>query len=226
MSEVTNNEISIQPNNQPKEFTMYKLSMTVDKTLQSDFVVDSIDKAIYLINDYLSDSPNEMMIAIALDYDRKPIGCSVIGVGDEKSISDIKSNTFRFALTSCADSIVLVHNHPRSATLQMSDADTRELNNVQQVATLLGIRIRDFIIVGNQNHDRAYYSWWEKRIISQYDFINSVNEHGIGDTPTILSKSGDAEYLHTPSFYNSSDSVLRNTVNEKKNRKSKFSIFK
>ena len=32
----------------PKEFNMVKLSMTFDKEIHSDFIVDSLDKAIYL----------------------------------------------------------------------------------------------------------------------------------------------------------------------------------
>ena len=158
----------------PKEFNLVKLSMTFDKHLHSDFVVDSLEKAIYVINDYLSDSPNEVMIGIALDCDRKPICCSVLGSGNEHSIGDVKSNIFRFALLSCADSIVLIHNHPRSSRLELSNADLNEISKVQQIATMLGIRFRDFIVVGNQKQDRAYYSWNDKKVITQYDFIDAI----------------------------------------------------
>ena len=158
----------------PKEFNLVKLSMTFDKHLHSDFVVDSLEKAIYVINDYLSDSPNEVMIGIALDCDRKPICCSVLGSGNEHSIGDIRSNIFRFALLSCADSIVLAHNHPRSSRLEVSNADITELETIQKIAYMMGIRLRDFIVIGNQKQNRAYYSWNEKRLITQYEFIDSM----------------------------------------------------
>ena len=232
--ENTNNSFS-----KPKEFNMVKLSMTFDKEIHSDFIVDSLDKAIYLINDYLSDCPNEVMMGIALDSDRKPICCSVLGSGNEHSIGDIKTNIFRFALLSCADSIVLIHNHPRCSRLELSNADLNELSNIQHVASMLGIRLRDFIVVGNQKQNRAYYSWNEKRIITQYDFIDAMKYVDVQKTievdsgcklqPNTLSDEGvsGATDYSTESRFNSPDSIVEriNEDDARGNRKGFFHLF-
>ena len=208
----------------PKEFNMVKLSMTFDKEIHSDFIVDSLDKAIYLINDYLSDSPNEVMMGIALDSDRKPICCSVLGSGNEHSIGDIKTNIFRFALLSCADSIILIHNHPRSSRLELSNADLNELNNIQHVASI---------------QNRAYYSWNEKRIITQYDFIDAMKYVDVQKTIEVdsgckLQPKSDpdsllnsTENLLKESRFNSPDSVAEKISDETvhANRKGFFRMF-
>lgn len=222
-----------------KEFNMVKLSMTFDKEIHSDFIVNSLDKAIYLINDYLADSPNEVMMGIAMDSDRKPICCSVLGSGNEHSIGDIKTNIFRFALLSCADSIVLIHNHPRSSRLELSNADLNELNNIQHVASMLGIRLRDFIVVGNQKQNRAYYSWNEKRVITQYDFIDAMKYVDVQKTIEVdsgckLQPKSDpdsllnsTENLLKESRFNSPDSVAEKINDETvhANRKGFFRMF-
>jgi len=222
--ETSNNEIV-----RPKEFNMVRLSMTFDKNIHSDYVVDSMDKAIYLINDYLSDCPNEVYMGIALDADRKPICCTTLGIGNEHSIGDVKSNIFRFALVSCADSIVLIHNHPRSSRLELSNQDHQELSNIQQISSMLGIRLRDFIVVGNQKHERAYYSWNEKRLIMHSDFIDNIEYLDLKDPilPGPEATIDEANRLLKKSKYNSPESVAEKLEEEKAhgNRKGFFRLF-
>ena len=211
--------------NKPKEFNMVKLSMTFDKCLHSDYVVDSIEKAIYLVNDYLSDCPNEVMMGIALDSDRKPISCSVLGVGNEHSIGDVSSNVLRFALLSCADSIILIHNHPRSSRLDLSNADINQLNNLQQIASMIGIIFRDFIVVGNQKQNHAYYSWYEKRLISQEEFLDSLKYIDV-EQPIVADQSySNGESIMMESFYNSPDSFQSDKKNERDRRKGFFHML-
>ncbi len=239
MEELKTDELMNVDRSSPKEFNMVKLSMTFDRSLQSDFVIDSLEKAIYIANDFLSDSPNEVMLGIALDSERKPISCSVLGVGNEYSIGDIKTNVFRFALLSCADSIMLIHNHPRSSRLELSNQDVMELNNMQQVALMLGIRLRDFIVVGNQKQNRAYYSWNEKRLITQYEFIDAMKyenlkkpiEYDVGcnlqPNCSLASPIEEANRLLGESKFNSPESVGKSSEDEKAhgNRKGFFRLF-
>lgn len=219
---------NINNNDMPKEFNMVKLSMSFDKSLHSDFVVDSLEKAIYLINDYLSDSPHEVMIGIALDTKRKPISCSVLGAGNESGIGDIKSNIFRFALLSCADSVVLIHNHPRSSKLELSNGDLQEIANIQQVATMLGIKFRDFIVVGNEKLNRAYYSWWEKRVITQYDFLNSLPNLNITDETLSHTDPARTDLLNNKSAYNDPSSDINEEISSHNDSRNKglFGLFK
>ena len=176
-SEIDN--ISTTSNN-PKEFAVMRLSMTIDRYIKSDYIVDLDEKAIYLINDYLKDSPNEMLVGIALDAERHPICCSIIAIGDDHSIPGSLRNIFKFFFASCGDSFILVHNHPHSKNLNLSNSDLGVINDICNIATKLKIRIRDFIVVGNANQNRAYYSYVNKQVINQYDFLRElINNNNI-----------------------------------------------
>ena len=213
--------------NNPKEFAMMRLTMSLDKSIKSNYVVDSEEKAIYLINDYLKDSPNEMLVGIALDVAKHPICCSVIAIGDDHSIPKNLKNVFKFCFASCGDSFILVHNHPHSNNLNLSNDDLNVINDINNVATKLNIKIRDFIVVGNANHNRAYYSHLNKQIITQYDFIKNLKNNDNIQKP--IDSIDDAEMsvdeindLLAESKYNSLD----DNVLSKGKSKGFFGMFK
>ena len=170
------------------EYKIWGLKMVEDRTLKTDFVVDSLEKAIYVANDLLQDSPNEQLLAIALNSEKKPIGCSIVAMGNNHTIpSYCVRNIFQFALTSNADSFVLVHNHPQDERLFITSGDNGMIENINRIASELNIRFRDFIVVGNKKHKRAYYSWESKRLIEDYSFQLKINNQFKNKRDTIPS---------------------------------------
>lgn len=218
-----------KPARKPKEFMLSKLSLKFDKTLKSDFIVDSEEKAIYLVNDYLADSPNECLMAIALDSDKQPIGACVLGVGSEHHVDSNYGNLFKFIFTSNADSFFLVHNHPSSKELKPSQADLQTFEDLSNIGSKLGVRFRDFIITGNENQNRAYYSWSKGGIITQYDFIQNIKNakikppFEIKDTSNSERTIDEVNELLAESEYNSEESLKSST--KEKSSNSIFNIF-
>lgn len=168
-----------KPLRKPKEFAMTRLSLRFDKSLKSEYVVDSEEKAIYLANDYLSDCPNECLMGIALDSEKHPICASILGIGGAHHIDKNYYNTFQFVFTSGADSFILIHNHPNSNSIKPSEADIETFKELGEISSKLGIKFRDFIITGNENQKRAYYSWNKEEIITQYEFLNHIEKTDI-----------------------------------------------
>ena len=215
--------------NSPKQFAMMSLSMKLDKYIKTNFVVDSTEKAIYMVNDYLKDSPNEVIIGIAFNSSRQPTCCCVLGLGDEGHVDINIKNTFKFALASGGDSFILVHNHPTANELKLSNGDLSTINEIQTIATKLGIRFRDFIVVGNEKQNRAYYSWYEKGVITQYDFIKRIGDFDKLEKPIGLDNDpertiDEVNELLAESKYNSPDSIVE--PSKEKSSKGFFGMFK
>ena len=55
---------------------------------------------------------------------------------------------FRFAIEQCANSIVLVHNHP-SGDPQPSQEDIRATKQLIEAGNQIGIKVLDHIIIGD-----------------------------------------------------------------------------
>lgn len=213
----------------PKEFVLSKLSLKYDKTLKSNYVVDSLEKAIFIINDYLKDSPNEYLIGIALDENRKPVGSCILGMGNSGHVDGNYNNIFKFIFCSGASSFVMVHNHPNAEELKPSDADLETFEELEAIGNKLDIRFRDFIIVGNEKQNRAYYSLSEKGVITQYDFIKRLGKMDNLEKPIELNEEIDktideVNELLAESKYNSPDSIVE--PSKDKSSKGFFGMFK
>ena len=217
-----------KPARKPKEFIITQLGLKYDKSLKSDYVVDSVEKAIYLINDYLADSPNECLMGISLNKDKEPVCACVLGMGDDSHVDINIKNTFKFVFASGGDSFILAHNHPNAKVLKPSDGDISAMNEIMNIATKLGVRIRDFIITGNVNQNRAYYSFAEKGVITQYDFLQRLKKVDTQQPIDIGENSertiDEVNELLAESEYNSEESLKSST--KEKSSKSIFSMFK
>lgn len=211
----------------PKEFSIQRLSLKFDKSLKSDYVVDSEEKAIYLVNDYLSDSPNEVLMAIGLDSERHPIGSCIVGIGNAGHVDSNYNNLFKYVFNSGADSFFLVHNHPSQRLLKPSEADIESFEQLGRISDKLGVRFRDFIITGNYNQNRAYYSWSRKGVITQYDFLKTIKQSDLKKTVEVTDTAErtleEVDNLLAESKYNSEDSL---TIAQEKSSKGLFGMFK
>lgn len=211
----------------PKQFIMKKIVAEYDRSLKSNYVVDSVEKAIYLLNDYLADSPNEYLIGVALDKDKHPICCCTLGMGEEHHVDKNYMNMFRFMFTSGGDSFVILHNHPTSTELKPSETDLNTFKEVLEIAGKLNLRIRDFIITGNQDQNRAYYSYHTKGVITQYEFLNKVKSADIQKPlevePNQTERTIDeVNELLQESKFNSEESLVK----EQSSNKGLFGLFK
>ena len=101
----------------------------------------------------------ECLIICSVDTKGKPLVIEHVSVGTSNSSLVGVKEIFMTAILSNADSIFCFHNHPSGIPLP-SMADNLMTKRIREAGKILGIPVRDHIIVG----DEGYYSYEEKRI--------------------------------------------------------------
>ena len=101
----------------------------------------------------------ECLMVCSVDAKGKPLVIEHVSVGTSNSSLVGVKEVFMTAILSNADSIFCFHNHPSGIPLP-SMADNLMTKRIREAGSILGIPVRDHIIVG----DEGYYSYEEKRI--------------------------------------------------------------
>lgn len=112
-----------------------------------------------IIGDELRCPTKEVMIVCSVDARGKPLVIEHVSTGTSNSAMVGIKEVFMSAILSNADGIFCFHNHP-SGSPKPSVADGLMTNKIREAGKLLGIPLRDHIVVG----DEGYYSYEEKRI--------------------------------------------------------------
>ena len=97
----------------------------------------------------LKDLKKEYFIAVFLDSKNKIIKDEVISIGTLNSSLVHPREVFKEAIKQSANSIILVHNHP-SGNIEPSDEDCRVNKVLVETGNLVGIKVLDHLIVGNE----------------------------------------------------------------------------
>jgi len=93
-------------------------------------------------------SDREEFIVVLLDAKNRMIGFHVVSVGSLTSNLVHPREVFKIAILGNAASVVLVHNHP-SGDPTPSAEDQSITQRLIDLGTVLGIRILDYIVVGD-----------------------------------------------------------------------------
>ena len=101
----------------------------------------------------------EMMIVCCIDAKSKPLVIEYVSQGTSSSSLVGMKEVFMSAILSNADGILCFHNHP-SGNPAPSMADELMTKRIREAGKILGIPLRDHIIVG----DMGYYSYEEKGV--------------------------------------------------------------
>ena len=97
----------------------------------------------------LKDKKKEYFIAVFLDSKNKIIKDEVISIGTLNSSLVHPREVFKEAIKCSANSIILVHNHP-SGEIEPSDEDYRVNKVIVETGNLVGIKVLDHLIVGDE----------------------------------------------------------------------------
>jgi len=115
------------------------------------------------VYDYFVDSygkrKKEHFLCLYLDTKNKIIKDEVISIGTLNSSLVHPREVFKTAIKESANSIILVHNHP-SGDVSPSLEDEKITENFRKAGELLGIRVLDHVIIG-QNQ---YFSFNEENL--------------------------------------------------------------
>lgn len=99
----------------------------------------------------IADRLTESFIAIALDSRNRPRAWTVISQGSMTACPVDAADVLRFALLAGAPALIVAHNHP-SGDPSPSPEDLVLTARLVEAARVVGIRILDHIIVGEDGH--------------------------------------------------------------------------
>lgn len=102
----------------------------------------------------------EVLTCITLDSKNYVTSCSIISIGTNSYLNTTPNEIFKTAILSNSSSIILVHNHP-SGDPTPSNADIKETLRFNECSGLLGIKLLDHIIIGDNN----FFSFKKHNII-------------------------------------------------------------
>ena len=96
----------------------------------------------------LKDKKKEYFIAVFLDSKNKIIKDEIISIGTLNSSLVHPREVFKEAIKNSANAIILVHNHPSGST-EPSDEDYRVNKVLVETGELVGIKVIDHLVVGD-----------------------------------------------------------------------------
>lgn len=127
---------------------VYTTHLVRESSIKTRPTCDSSQRASLLAIEMLKDSPNEKLIAIALDTKSKVIGAYVISTGTLDCSLAHPREAFRPAILLNARAVIFAHNHP-SGDLTPSSDDISVYARLKAAGDLLGIQVHDSIIVSD-----------------------------------------------------------------------------
>lgn len=122
----------------------------------------SPDSVANYLFDHFRDSYREEFLILILDTKNKIKASKTVSIGSINQTLVHPREVFRFAITNNANSIILSHNHP-SGDPSPSHEDILITKRLQEAGKLIGIKVLDHIIIGNDK----YISLREKKIIEE-----------------------------------------------------------
>lgn len=102
----------------------------------------------------------EKMWALHLTSQLKVNCLQVVGVGTINACTPYLQEIVRVALLTASSSIIIAHNHP-GGTQEASQEDKTFTAELKQACKLLGIRLQDHLIIG----DEGYFSFADEGIL-------------------------------------------------------------
>lgn len=106
--------------------------------------------------DKLKDIKQEHFYAVYLDSSKKIIAEKLLFLGTLNYSVVHPREVFKEAYLYSASSIICIHNHP-SGNIFPSEEDIKLTNNLISIGKMLGIKVIDHLIIGDNN----YYSFFE-----------------------------------------------------------------
>lgn len=133
------------------KFKEVRLYLKDDSFIYSEKEISKPEHAVELLADKLKDAPKEYAYVINLTASGKPINYNLVSLGGPTGSTIDVGDVFKSALLSNSKHIIMLHNHP-SGSLKPSDEDIEITQRVAKAGELLGVKLLDHIIVGNNEY--------------------------------------------------------------------------
>ena len=97
---------------------------------------------------FLTRYPKEVFVAVLLDNKMRVLGFEMVSMGTETDAAVTPTCAFRAAVQIGAVNMIFIHNHP-TGDPEPSQEDRDVYGRLKEAGTLLGIKVLDFIIIGD-----------------------------------------------------------------------------
>lgn len=144
---------------EPFKLEVVSVRLVKDAPLFSDHQLTSPKDAVKVVGDFLCEMDREVLCVINLKSDGTPINCNIVSIGAVNQTLAEPRELFKASILSNAAQMLMMHNHP-SGSLEPSRQDVMMTNRILDLSELIGIRLVDHIIVGNDSN--RYFSFSEK----------------------------------------------------------------
>ena len=144
------------------QIDVVSVRLVKDATLMSKKPITMPMDVVELLGQNMCELDREVVCVINLRSDGIPVNCNFVSMGAVDECVAHPREILKSAILSNANSIILLHNHP-SGNLSPSKWDSMITDRMLKVGELIGIPLRDHIIVGGDN--RSYFSFREKGLM-------------------------------------------------------------
>ncbi len=106
------------------------------------------EKAAELAEMILKNADREYLIVLSVDSKCRPLAVEIVSIGTVNTTLAEPREIFKHAILVNAAGIILAHNHP-SGDCAPSEEDTVITKRVKEAGELLGIPLKDHVIIGD-----------------------------------------------------------------------------
>ncbi len=143
-------------------YELYRCSLVKEVGFYKDYgCVKSTNEVCKLLKDLgVTNAPDEYFYMFCLDNKLKIIGIHEVSHGELAGAPVHPREAFKRALVNNAAAVIFAHNHPSGVSTPSND-DINATKRLEECGKILGIRVLDHIIVG----DNEYYSFNEHDLV-------------------------------------------------------------
>lgn len=135
-----------------KRVDIVKIQMVKEGSLlYKNRTVHSPQNGFDLMKQFLGDVDREHFIVMCLDTKNQPTSLNICHIGSLNSSLVHPREVFKSAILSNAASIMVGHNHP-SGNPEPSEADIMMTKRLEEAGDLMGIRLLDHLIIGEDTY--------------------------------------------------------------------------
>lgn len=118
-------------------------------------------KAVQIVRDVIGNVDREYIVVCCVNSAMKPTNIEIVGIGTSDTCLLNIPEIFKTAMLTNANGIIVFHTHP-SGEVVPSKADKCTTKRLVRAGELLGIKVRDHIIIGEEE---KYFSFHENNLL-------------------------------------------------------------
>lgn len=140
-----------------KYVPLVRISMVKEKEVPyAAEIINGPEKAAKLAETILKDADREYLLVISVDSKGRPLAIEIVSIGTVNATLAEPREIFKHAILIGAVGIIIVHNHI-SGDCTPSEEDEEMTRRISESGKLLGIPVRDHVIIGD-----GYFSFHEE----------------------------------------------------------------